>query len=564
LIAYIPIVKFDKTRTAVQTAYQARLFHQCLEYILQPLVEAGSKGVLMIDSSGNKQLCFPRLAAYIADLPEQCLINLTVPNVNPSTQARHHDLGDRTKHPPRKREWILSEISSICDIVDPDDVPAYIKVAKERGFNGVHQLFWADLPGYEAEFCLSPDILHGVHRFWRDHILNWVLEMVGSVEVDKRLRALQPVVGMRHFHTGIHSLAQWTGPEDRELQRVLLAVIAGAPDVDEKAMACLRAFHDFVYLTQYQSHQDATLGYLHEKLDTFHKLKGIFIQNGARRGKKEVIPHFYIPKLANLHLYKGHIVEMGSSPQFSTEVTETYHQEMAKKAYRSTNKKDYEIQMVRRVDRGDRIFLMNELLSYQKDLATQGALRQHMTGLAPMYQETLLRLAEKAVQRRKIRDGQPTITRPAQHQRRITNSSLAWISTKPHRTYGNLKEMARAYNLSDLEQRMRECYRVLDEADTSNPVWLKVHVWENFHIQLPTVQDGQTIASAQMGQAIPPSKTLPFRRRDCVLVVEDDEAEETGIQGDAINNFLFKKYNSSHQQVIELCKSCQYLLWSYR
>ena len=166
LIAYIPIVHFDETRTAVQTAYQARLFHQCLKQVLHPLLEAGVRGTRMTDSCGNQRLYFPRLAAYIADLPEQCLINLTVPNVNPSTLARYHDLGDRIKHPARTREWILSEISSICEMVDPDDVPAYLKAAKTCGLNGVHQPFWADLPGYEAEICLSPDILHGLHRFW--------------------------------------------------------------------------------------------------------------------------------------------------------------------------------------------------------------------------------------------------------------------------------------------------------------------------------------------------------------------------------------------------------------
>lgn len=532
LIAYIPIVKFDETRTAVQTAYQARLFHQSLKRVLHPLVEAGLRGTRMIDSRGNQRLCFPRLAAYIADLPEQCLINITGPKVNPSTLARYHDLGDRIKHPARTREWILSEISTICETVDPDNVPAYIKAAKNHGLNGVHQPFWADLPGYEAEICLSPDILHGLHRFWRDHILDWVLEMVGSGEVDKRLRALQPVVGMRHFHSGIHSLAQWTGREDRELQRVLLAVIAGANEVDDKAMACLRAFHDFLYLTQYKSHQDATLRYLHDALDNFHKLKGVFIQNGARRGKKEPIPHFYIPKLANLHLYRDHIIQMGSTPQFSTEVTETYHQEMAKKAYRSTNKKDYEIQMVRRIDRGERIFLMNELLSYQKDTITQNALRQHLMGSVPLYEETLLRLAETAVQQRKTREGQPTVMQPARHQRRTEAKSLTWVSTKPHRSYGSLKEVAKIYKLPDLEQRMEECYRVLDETSNTNPVWLKAHVWHNFHIHLPTVQDDQTLAEAQTVQANPPSNSLPFGRRDCVLIVENDEAEETGLQGE--------------------------------
>ena len=251
---------------------------------------------------------------------------------------------------------------------------------------------------------------------------------------------------------------------------------------------------------------------------------------------------------------------MGSSPQFSTEVTETYHQEMAKKAYQSTNKKDFEIQMVRRIDRGERIFLMNELLSYQKDTITQNALRQHLVGRAPLYQETLLRLAEKAIEQRKTRESQPTVMQPGRHQRRTEATSLAWVSTKPHQSYGSLKEVEKVYKLVDLEKRMEECYRVLDETSDTNPVWLKAHVWHNFHMRLPTVQDDQTLAEAQTIQANPPSNSLPFGQRDCVLIVENDEAEETGIEGEG---FIYgSKHIKLRLQVIESCRSYWYSLWS--
>jgi hypothetical protein len=56
---------------------------------------------------------------------------------------------------------------------------------------------------------------------------------------------------MCHFTNGISHLSQWSGHDDRELQRNLLVVIAGAPRIDAPAMRCLRAFHDFLYLAQY-------------------------------------------------------------------------------------------------------------------------------------------------------------------------------------------------------------------------------------------------------------------------------------------------------------------------
>ncbi len=121
---------------------------------------------------------------------------------------------------------------------------------------------------------------------WRDHVLKWVRYLVGVKELDCRIKALQPLIGMRHFANGISHLSQWSGREDRELQRILIVAIAGSPRIDVNTMRCLRAFHDFLYLAQYRSHTTTTLGYLEQSFTVFHQLKKIFIQNKARRGKR--------------------------------------------------------------------------------------------------------------------------------------------------------------------------------------------------------------------------------------------------------------------------------------
>jgi hypothetical protein len=121
------------------------------------------------------------------------------------------------------------------------------------------------------------------------------------------------------------------------------------------------------------------LGYLKDALTIFHKTKKIFIDNGAHTGKSGVIPDFNIPKLAGLHTYLRHILAMGATPQFSTEVIKTCHQSMAKLAYRSTNKQDYEKQMRDFMDRMDQIALLEELRiwweKYQKMQAIDRVVR---------------------------------------------------------------------------------------------------------------------------------------------------------------------------------------------
>ncbi|CAG8741761.1 7144_t:CDS:2, partial [Acaulospora colombiana] len=158
----------------------------CMSVILEPLKHIPTNGLPMTDSVGAVRLCFPRLAAYLADYPEQVLINVARSNASPTTTASYRNLGDPFLFPPRTRDYIVQAISQVKAKVDPANVGAYQRAAKKIGLNGVDQPFWKDLPGYMPNVCVAPDILHGVHRFWRDHVLDWVINLVGAEELDRR------------------------------------------------------------------------------------------------------------------------------------------------------------------------------------------------------------------------------------------------------------------------------------------------------------------------------------------------------------------------------------------
>jgi hypothetical protein len=210
LVAYLPIAKFLNNKS-LHTTLQNRLFHQCMDLILEPLKRVQSSGICMIDSLGNERLCFPRLAAYLADYPEQTLINVAVPNASPTTLALSHDLGRSQVLPYQSGRGTLQKIKEITQKVDPADILNYEDAAKLQGLNGVNQPFWRDIQSYNPGLCVAPDILHGLHRFWHDHILQWVINLIGAKELDRQVKAIQPIIGFRHFKEGISHLSQWTG-----------------------------------------------------------------------------------------------------------------------------------------------------------------------------------------------------------------------------------------------------------------------------------------------------------------------------------------------------------------
>jgi hypothetical protein len=526
VIAYVPDVNFLEEKSIRGTLIN-RLYHHCMDIILQSLIKPGRYGVRMIDSKGDIRQCWPRVAAHLADYPEQCLVNVNTRNSSPNTTATYHDLDGPYPHPTRTRDWILNEIHELRDDVSPDQVKKYLTAARERSLNGVDQPYWRNLPGYQPELTACPDIMHGVLRCWRDHIYQWTRNLVGAREYDNRLRAIQPVSGYRHFTSGVEHLSQFTCREDRELQRTHVAIVAGSPRVTNKVMINLRAFHDFLYIVQYRSHNDMTLQYLDEALETFDKTRDEYIRLGVRKGEKGVINHFKIPKLYALHVYSYHIRAMGSAPQYSTEVIESNHRRLAKYPYKLTNRRDFLAQMCRALDREERVTYHDELIGFCIEQDRLESISASLSIYSPSYR----------VQAMEWRDeGLPIPTKSHRVRNRILRSTH-WVSDRPHLAQAELEAVAQLYELYDLPAKIRNfVFMSMTDKDRSligndAPTIACIDVWRKLRIRISDVQDNDLISQAHSIEAIPPSTAFPYGHCHCVLVRWDDDAQATGIAG---------------------------------
>ncbi|THU84603.1 hypothetical protein K435DRAFT_623666, partial [Dendrothele bispora CBS 962.96] len=80
LLAYLPVDKVQKAENETDRDVKVKtyqLFHDAMRTILEPLIEAGRKGVEMTGGNGEVRRVHPILAAYVADYPEQCLVTLS-------------------------------------------------------------------------------------------------------------------------------------------------------------------------------------------------------------------------------------------------------------------------------------------------------------------------------------------------------------------------------------------------------------------------------------------------------------------------------------------------------
>lgn len=253
----------------------------------------------------------PILAAYVADFPEQCLIACCKESRCPKRSVEHNLRGDLMASTPRNPVEALRNLwkyqQGKMDRKEFED---------QHGQRAVYEPFWARLPHSDIFMCITPDILHQLHKgVFKDHIVSWCTDIIGEEELDARFKAMTSYSGLRHFKKGISKRKQWTGADQKELERVFLGVVAGA--VNSRVVTAVRGVLDFIMYAQYQSHTDGTLKKMEDALKLFHENKDVFIELGIRSNMN-------IPKIHSMIHYVASIRLFGSADGFNTELPERY------------------------------------------------------------------------------------------------------------------------------------------------------------------------------------------------------------------------------------------------
>lgn len=350
LIGYIPVSKLGCFSTAGDARRYAgyRLYHHCMRLLLEPLMEAGRSGVEMVCADGFVRRVFPILAAYIADHPEQCLIADVQENHCPQGKVTPNQRGEAD-------ECLLRSVDETIEILERHrngelngDLP--------DGLRPIYDPFWKDLPHCDIFSCITPDILHQLHKgVFKDHLMSWVTAIIGEEELDRRFKNMANIPGLRHFSKGISHVQQWTCREHKEMQKVFVALVAGAVNV--RVLTVIQALIDFIYYAQLHVHTSATLDAMKRALTVFHENKVVFVELGIRE-------HFNIAKIHALLHYLRAIREKGCLDGFNTELSERLHIDFAKHGYHAGNHRDYIAHMTTWLQRQEAVKLRIAFLAW--------------------------------------------------------------------------------------------------------------------------------------------------------------------------------------------------------
>ncbi|KAJ7212295.1 hypothetical protein GGX14DRAFT_361880 [Mycena pura] len=307
-----------------------QFFHNCMHVILAPLRAAGCGGEKMACADGYVRYMMPILAAYIADYPEQCLVCCCRENSCPRCLVNEKLRGDLTDSRPRDPAETIRILRAQANGEKP-------KEFKEQNLHAIDP-FWVDFPHCNIFDAMTPDPLHEEHNGYFDHVVKWSTAALsgGADELDAQFKAMSPHSSLRHFKKGISLTTQWTGTKRKEMEKVLLGILANA--TDPAVQHAVRCGLDFIYYSHFETHTEEGLELMDAVWAGFHADKEYFITEKIRK-------HFNINKLHKLKHYTDSIRSRGTTDGYSTEATERLHIDLAKVGYKATNKKAYIRQM---------------------------------------------------------------------------------------------------------------------------------------------------------------------------------------------------------------------------
>ncbi|KAH8979276.1 hypothetical protein EDB86DRAFT_2814758 [Lactarius hatsudake] len=556
---FLPIVKF-RVHPSFQSILSARLWHACMDKAFARCKDAAITGCFVADPHGRLRWSFPLLAAWIADLPEQHLISAVANSTSPHSLAVTNQFGDAHCRSPHHGLVTIKLIQDLTSRVDPWKLGAFQDKAKELGLNGVHLPFWRDWYLANPFHFLMPEILHTCHKFFFDHPLQWCINAVGAFELDSRFRSLHPRVGFRHFGNGVARVQQMTGREHRDIQRSIIAVIAGA--VPPSFLRAIRALIDFIYQVQSPFLTESAISSFVDSLKEFHDEKAAITAAGARIGTKGPITHFNIPKLELWQHFACSTKMMGAPIQWTADVTERLHITEVKHPFRATNHRNFEEQCARILDRLERVklfdffckFLANGDLKLSNPVVTEAVLTAQQD-LHPVLPPTVATCEEIVMSQR-----------PMQNyflKGLVSSNSLAafHLNKTPDIASISIGEATHLYALQDfwpalgdfmsgLSHQQRRGRRV--SRGCPDVGFEDIRIWFRFRIQLHSVHDQHVLLPAQTVQVLPPSQKHPHGLCDTVLIHGLGDAGDSGDESVQVR-MLFQPISNERQNNPFLC-----------
>ncbi|KAH9924419.1 uncharacterized protein B0H18DRAFT_878025 [Fomitopsis serialis] len=332
ILAFLAIPKTEKKHAQSKAFrhFRRQLYHSSISVILDPLKPYMREPDFLRCWDGYYRTAIYSLGPFTGDYPEQALCACVVYGWCVTCPGDHKNLDEGLLQGRRTREHTELLIKSLDEKTLWEDYGIVSDIIP----------FSNDLPRADIHELLSGDILHQIIKgCFMDHLVTWIGQYLVIVhgeakakeimdEIDRRIAAVPPFPGLRHFHQG-RDFKQWTGDDSKALMKVYLPAIHGL--LPPRIILTMSTFLDICYLVRKPIQTEDTIAEVERLVTEYHHHREIFREAG-------VCPDgFSFPRQHSVAHYPRHTRNFGAMLGLCTSITESKHIVAVKKPWRRSN-----------------------------------------------------------------------------------------------------------------------------------------------------------------------------------------------------------------------------------
>lgn len=192
-----------------------------MHYIAKLLERAGKDGIILTSGDGATRQCFPIIAVYVGNYPEQILVGLIKKGECPICPAPHNEIGNwESVLKPQDTDKVTEALNSI-----DKGASKFAKACMSAGIKPIQCVFWKNLPFINIYCSITPDILHQLYQGILKHLIAWIRAACGDTEIDAQCCHFPPNHNIQLFINGISHLFCVTGTEHDQISHFLLSLV---------------------------------------------------------------------------------------------------------------------------------------------------------------------------------------------------------------------------------------------------------------------------------------------------------------------------------------------------
>ena len=283
-----------------QQVHNREVLRKVFELIFRPLDALFNTGKLMLCADGRMRQCYPVICAWTADYFENIHLHSIKQPHCPVCEAPKSSFGEGNSSSWQLRDYRLYFQKMILatqgDETERWEARQYLE---DRAVGTSEGVFW-NMKCISPTTIIVPDILHTIYLGMLKHLMDWVtsfLEQHSRIDKFNQLWAMMPPYpGFARFNKPYSQVTQWSGKEMKALGRVIVPVFAATllnPSASQRipfteALLCVKNLVYFHLMAQYRYHTEATIEYMENYLEEFHRHKDVFSRFRASKSTKKV------------------------------------------------------------------------------------------------------------------------------------------------------------------------------------------------------------------------------------------------------------------------------------